>query len=601
MAGLLTGPRHQAYAPDAVKSGMKRVISSCARPWLAAIVLCCCAIAAPGVSLAAADVRILIDVSGSMKQNDPRNLRVPAMRLVSELLPQGTRAGVWLFAENAQTLIEATTVDEQWRKAARERLPEIHSRGLFTHIEHAIDAATAGWESEPDPGERHIVLLTDGMVDVSSNAAESAASRARILAGQLQRLRSYGAQVHAVALSENVDRELIEVLTSTTGGLLESASDAERLQRIFLHMLEQTAAPVTVPLEGKQFDIDASVSELTLLIFRNDGEAVQLIQPDGAVLTATAATAGVAWRNEAAYDLITVTAPAAGKWRFEGAEDPDNRAVVVTDLAMDMVPVPGSMLASEVVDLNAWMTEHGAPLMRTDLLELITAQVRIESDEMAAVHGAMKLNSETAQFESRLDGRALPSGDYRLTVMLDSGTFKRELNRRVRFLADPVSVQYAEQPGETTTIVVDVIADPEATDIASLSGYVVATDSAGLVRAFPLPKVESGPARVLVEATAPGPLLFAPNVYFTTRHGRSLHLEPAPQTFDVAFATPPSTLAEAVVELPTAEPVSWLHVAAWVALANLVIALGFAAIWWLYRSPRPVATTPTPASEAAPA
>ena len=40
---------------------------------------------------AGADVRILIDVSGSMKENDPRNLRVPAMRLMSELLPAGTK------------------------------------------------------------------------------------------------------------------------------------------------------------------------------------------------------------------------------------------------------------------------------------------------------------------------------------------------------------------------------------------------------------------------------------------------------------------------------------------------------------------------------
>ncbi|MEQ8661285.1 MAG: hypothetical protein RLW62_10740, partial [Gammaproteobacteria bacterium] len=62
------------------------------------------ALHAPGL-LAAADVRILVDVSGSMKQNDPRNLRVPALRLVSELLPAGTTAGVWLFAEQASVLV----------------------------------------------------------------------------------------------------------------------------------------------------------------------------------------------------------------------------------------------------------------------------------------------------------------------------------------------------------------------------------------------------------------------------------------------------------------------------------------------------------------
>ncbi|MGR8921200.1 MAG: VWA domain-containing protein, partial [Gammaproteobacteria bacterium] len=248
---------------------------------VAAAVLALAAALSPVVAGAAADVRVLIDVSGSMKQNDPANLRVPAMRLVSELLPVGTRAGVWLFAEGVEPLIAPSTVDDAWRRTARAELDRIHSRGLFTHIEAAIDAAAADWSREGPADERHIVLLTDGMVDVSKNPADSASSRERILGGQLERVRAHGARVHAVALSDNVDRELLEALTDTTGGLLERAEDAERLQRIFLHMLEQTAAPVTVPLEGKQFDIDASVSELTLLIFRNEGEAVLLFPPGG--------------------------------------------------------------------------------------------------------------------------------------------------------------------------------------------------------------------------------------------------------------------------------------------------------------------------------
>ncbi|RLW61431.1 MAG: hypothetical protein B6D70_09230, partial [gamma proteobacterium symbiont of Stewartia floridana] len=40
-----------------------------------------------------ADARILIDVSGSMKKNDPKNLRRPALRLLVGLLSSETRAG----------------------------------------------------------------------------------------------------------------------------------------------------------------------------------------------------------------------------------------------------------------------------------------------------------------------------------------------------------------------------------------------------------------------------------------------------------------------------------------------------------------------------
>ena len=57
------------------------------------------------------DIRILIDVSGSMKQNDPANLRIPALKLINGLIPSGSRAGVWTL-RGASKCAAAGTVDE---------------------------------------------------------------------------------------------------------------------------------------------------------------------------------------------------------------------------------------------------------------------------------------------------------------------------------------------------------------------------------------------------------------------------------------------------------------------------------------------------------
>ena len=43
------------------------------------------------------EIRILIDTSGSMKDNDPENLRAAALRLMAKLLPKQSTAGVWMF------------------------------------------------------------------------------------------------------------------------------------------------------------------------------------------------------------------------------------------------------------------------------------------------------------------------------------------------------------------------------------------------------------------------------------------------------------------------------------------------------------------------
>ena len=50
------------------------------------------------------DVRIIVDISGSMKDTDPDNLRQPAVRLLARLLPEGASAGVWTFGQYVNML-----------------------------------------------------------------------------------------------------------------------------------------------------------------------------------------------------------------------------------------------------------------------------------------------------------------------------------------------------------------------------------------------------------------------------------------------------------------------------------------------------------------
>ena len=64
------------------------------------------------------DFRVVIDVSGSMKQTDPQNLRVPALKLINGLIPTGSRAGVWTFGRYVDMAVKWGKVDDAWRKQA---------------------------------------------------------------------------------------------------------------------------------------------------------------------------------------------------------------------------------------------------------------------------------------------------------------------------------------------------------------------------------------------------------------------------------------------------------------------------------------------------
>jgi len=156
------------------------------------------------------DVRVLIDVSGSMKQNDPANLRIPALKLLVNLLPSGSNAGIGLFAADAVELMPNARVDQKWKTNALNLADKIHSRGLFTNIETALEHAIDNWATPENATRRSVILLTDGVVDVSKDPAQSAASRKRIIQSLIPRMQQLSAQVHTIALSKNADQELLE-------------------------------------------------------------------------------------------------------------------------------------------------------------------------------------------------------------------------------------------------------------------------------------------------------------------------------------------------------------------------------------------------------
>src|SRR5690606_18550114 len=89
-----------------------------------------------------ADVRVIIDISGSMKKTDPSNLRKPAVDVIVRLLPDGSKAGLWTFGQSVNMLVPHRVVDAPWRADGAQKANSISSVALFTNIGGALEAAT---------------------------------------------------------------------------------------------------------------------------------------------------------------------------------------------------------------------------------------------------------------------------------------------------------------------------------------------------------------------------------------------------------------------------------------------------------------------------
>ncbi len=386
---------------------------------------------ASGLALAGentGNIKILIDVSGSMKQNDPENKRVSAVRLLINLLPNGSQAGIWLFAENTELLIKTSKVSRRWKQKALTAVKKIHSRGIYTDIEGAISAVLGDGFRKPD--NNNLILLTDGMVDISPDIMQSAESRERILTDLIPVLQQRQIKVHTIALSDNADTELLQQLSFDSNGWTETSQTAEHLQKTFLQMFNKALPQDGVPLKNNKFDIDKSIQEFSILVFKkNTAKKTRIIRPDKKIISSQSHGQGVSWVGDKHYDLITVQHPAVGEWTVLAETDPANQVMIMTDMKLHIDDLPEYISEQETVGIRIHFTEHGQLIKRQDFLKLVDVTLQ-QSDELGREKNWKLLpQADHPGYFSQQIHKTLTKGRHTLKILADGKTFKREIVR----------------------------------------------------------------------------------------------------------------------------------------------------------------------------
>ena len=332
------------------------------------------------------DVRIIVDISGSMKDTDPDNLRQPAVRLLARLLPEGASAGVWTFGQYVNMLVPHREVTNAWREMAIQRSAQINSVALRTNLGAAIETASDDYFTDGDLSRTHFILLTDGKVDISDDPAKNTAEETRILDTIGADLIERGATFHPVALSEAADTDFLKALATDSGGRFQVADTADALNLAFLQALNTAVPQEQIPIEGNGFTVDEGVREFTALIFWGESETsatreLALVRPDDRVVNLSEFPDNVRWAREAGYDLITVNEPLAGQWRINGELGEGSRVTVVSDLRMVVNPLPPSFTLQEPLKLRVGFFEEGEKITNPDFLGVIEVSLSITSED----------------------------------------------------------------------------------------------------------------------------------------------------------------------------------------------------------------------------
>lgn len=110
-----------------------------------------------------------------------------------------------------------------------------------------------------------------------------------------------------------------------------------------------------IPFLDNRFRIDAQLEEVTLLFYRKSGtQPVILIRPDGSKLKVNNFPKDeVEWFDDRTFDLIKMKNPMIGPWQAVGDVSPDSKIMVITEVRIEVDPLPETILAGETLKVFA--------------------------------------------------------------------------------------------------------------------------------------------------------------------------------------------------------------------------------------------------------
>ncbi|MCZ6642670.1 MAG: VWA domain-containing protein [Gammaproteobacteria bacterium] len=375
--------------------------------------------------MAIPDVRLIVDISRSMMDSDPDGMRSKAIGVFVQTLPHDAYAGIWTYGRYINMLVKHDRVDGLWKQVAGVHVADLPSVGLRADLTEAI--ARASWDRDVSMSNRvrHLVLLTDGKINIADESATNEASVARLLTELLPQLKDAGFRIHSLALGARADVMLLKQLSMATGGYHAQVSNPVQLPGFFLKVLDNVARLPRLPINDQQFIVDPGVTEITIFrITSNDEERLELVTPKGVRLSRTNSQPTMRWHTEPTYDLLTIKTPAVGRWEFVGATADNSRVMVVGDLVPSVSGLNGTLFPGELKAFEIELVGNGRRIEDETFLDLV--EVRAVLETPLGERPLLVERLPKGEYKMVLLGLQ-EQGEHALRISISARTFERDL------------------------------------------------------------------------------------------------------------------------------------------------------------------------------
>ena len=179
------------------------------------------------------DVILVLDNSGSMRQNDPDFLTSKAVTEFIDGLDESTRLEIIIFDQDVNLAVPLTQVTPTNRQDLLKSLDKINYRGLFTDSPAAMERAIYELKNNGrEQAQKLIIFMTDGIVD-TGNPQEDLDRSKWLRESLAPDAADADIRIFGIAFTEKADFQLIQSLAQTTGGEYYRVLRAEDLGRVF--------------------------------------------------------------------------------------------------------------------------------------------------------------------------------------------------------------------------------------------------------------------------------------------------------------------------------------------------------------------------------
>ena len=398
------------------------------------------------------DVRVLVDVSGSMKKADPKAVRGPATALLATLLPDQSQGGIWLFGSDVRQLVPYGPVDARWDALGQPIEASIGSTDRFTHMESALRTGiTAG--GERTTGVCHVILITDGIVDVQGGKDASSASRDRILKTVLPDANDRGCSIHTIALSNEADLPLLRQMAIQTDGLFTLLDQPGDLIPVMLDALELALRSQQLPIRNREIQIDSDIRQIRLT--RLESDTPVSLRSNEMTIGANIKNGDINYYSGTGYQTLIWSNPIPGRYTLSEQFGPTDRILIDSDVQLELADLPPTISADQTLGLSASISKNG---------ELVDAEDRTYFVAFGSNTDPVRARGErlTMQIDSPATGRSI------LTIQSFDGSYERQVQRAFEVLRARPAMEIGSESTQGVGQISSTIVPPQADSTATM-------------------------------------------------------------------------------------------------------------------------------------